>query len=295
LALGVAFAAPASADPATQGSASAFGTRIAAGGLGAVPATPSVSVGTPGVQEQTAVPADIAPLVVNGTLRTRAECQVESAVAATLANQGPNNCRGFAITESLDVLLGATGTATSLVSARVIEGEAVARCVGGRGQVATGFNLLGLQVAGQDLGTPLTNTLEPVLNLTAPGGALANVVQIARNEIVNLPGGGIAVNALHIRILPITGTGTVLPGLPLPTGMTLSEAVDIVISHAEARMPTPCGVPAASQALGTGPETSGSLPRTGDNRMLAVPLALGLLTTALVLRQVNSRVRQPSV
>lgn len=308
LTLGVAFAAPASAQapgPATQGSASAYG--ISVGGLVTVAPTPSVRVTTPGqAQEQTVLPINAAPLAINATLRARAECRVEPTVPTQIsanAPPSPNNCDGFAITEGLDVLLsGPAGVGqTSLVKARVIEAEAVARCVAGRGVLATGYNLLGLTVGGADLGTPLTQTLQPVLELVGPDGALAGIVQIAQNEVTRT-GDSIAINALHIRVLPAAGQGGLLPGLPdlgLPVGAPVpTAALDIIVSHAEARMPTPCGVAAAARPagpanLGAGPVDA--LPRTGANQMLAVPVAFGLLTTALVLRRVNRRARRATV
>lgn len=313
LALGVAFASPASAQtpvPATQGSAGAYG--ISVGGLVTVPPTPQVSVNTPGVQEQTAVPVDAAPLAVNATLKARAECRVAPTVPTQITEPdqpipAPNNCDGYAITEGLDVLLsGAAGVETSLVTARVIEAEAVARCVGGRGQLATGFNLLGLRVAGADLGTPLTSTLQPVLELTGEGGALAGIVEIAQNRVTR-SGDRIAVNGLQIRILPAGGGGTgglpvevptlpAVPELPLPGGVAPpTAALDIIVSHAEASMPTPCGVaaqqlPAAGPGVEAGP--AADLPRTGSNEMVAIPVAAGLLATAVVLRRVNRRARR---
>ncbi len=310
LALGVAFATPASAQtpiPATQGSARAYG--ISVGGLVTVPPTPDTGVVTnpDQVREQTVLPIDADPLLINATLRARAECQVNPTVAATLANQTPNNCRGYAIAEGLDVLLsGLAGAQTSLVSARVIEAEAVSRCVGGQGQLATGFRLLGLQVGGQDLTEDVTSTLQPVLQLTEEGGALAGIVQIAQNEVTR-SGDRIAVNGLHIRILPDGGaTGGLLdpvtgllPGVPavaLPGGVEApTAALDIIISHAEASMPTPCGV-AAQRNPGPGPDLGAGpgapLPRTGSNEMVAIPLAFGLLATAMVLRGVNRRARR---
>lgn len=297
LTLGVAFVAPASAQtptPATQGSASAYGLQ--ATGLVPIPATPTVSVSTPGQQQQITLPVAAAPLAVNGTLTARAECNVEPTVSKRLASTPltPNNCDGFARTEGLAVLLSGgalpsdpLAPAPSLVSADVIEGEAVARCVGGRGQVATGFNLTDVRIGGNPVAL-VNDTVSGVVNLLGPNGLLAPLVTITQNETGTLPNGGIFVNALHIRILPGAG-GIALPG-------TLGGPVDIIVSHAEARMPTPCGVAAVaglavSRDLGGGPA---DLPRTGANQMPAVPLALGMLATAVVLHRVNRRARRAS-
>lgn len=308
LALGVAFASPASAQtpgPATQGTARAYGLSI--GGLVTVAPTPQVSVGTPGVQEQTVVPVDADPLVINGTLTARAECQVNPTVAATLAEVTPNNCRGYAITESLDVLLsGAAGVETSLVSTRLLQAEAVGRCVGGRGQLATGYKRTFLSVFGQDLTEPVDDTLDTVLQLVGANDTLAGLVQVAEGEVTRPTPDSIAINGVHVRILPTDDEdGALLPGIPelplgdgglLPGGAPVpTAALDIIISRAEARMPTPCGVaaqqgPAAGPDLGAGP--AADLPRTGSNEMVAIPVAAGLLATAVVLRGVNRRARR---
>ena len=301
LALGVAFAAPASAQapvPATQGSASAYG--LSGSGLVTIPATPTASTGTPGLVVNVGVPASVAPLAVNGTLTARAECRVEPVVPKRIASANivtPNNCDGYARTEGLAVLLSGAlplpsdplAPVPSLVSADLIEGEAVARCVAGRGELATGYNLSDVRIGGQPVEF-VNDTAEAVVELLGPNGLLSPLVTITRNETGTLPGGGIFVNALHIRILPGAG-GVALPG-------TLGAAQSIIVSHAEARMPSPCGVaaparPAAGPGLGAGPVDA--LPRTGANQMAAVPLALGMLATAVVLRQVNRRARRANV
>lgn len=295
LALGVAFAAPASAQtpgPATQGSASAYGLQ--ATGLVPIGATPTVSVTTPGQVEQTVLSVPAPPLAVNATLQARAECRVEPTVPKRIATanlQTPNNCDGYARTEGLDVLLtgglipGGTTAAPPLVSVDLIEGEAVARCVAGRGQLATGFNLVNVEINGTAVAL-VNDTVTQVVNLLGPSGLLAPVVTITQNEVTQ-SGDRIAVNALHIKILPGAG-GVTLPG-------TLAGAEDIIISHAEARMPTPCGVAAPPQVLAQDLGAPADLPKTGSNEMTAVPLALGLLATAVVLRRVNRRARRANV
>lgn len=301
MALGVAFAAPASAQapgPATQGSASAYG--LSGSGLVTIPATPTASTGTPGLVVNVGVPAAAAPLAINGTLTARAECRVEPVVPKRIASANimtPNNCDGYARAEGLAVLLSGAlplpsdplAPVPSLVSADVIEGEAVARCVNGQGVLATGYNLSDVRIGGNPVQF-INDTVSGVVNLLGPNGLLAPVVTITQNETGTLPGGGVFVNALHIRILPGAG-GVALPG-------TLGAAQSIIVGHAEARMPSPCGVaaaarPAAGPGLGAGPVDA--LPRTGANEMLAVPVAFGLLTTALVLRRVNRRARRATV
>ncbi|MDQ3574747.1 MAG: hypothetical protein M3404_07500 [Actinomycetota bacterium] len=290
MALGVAFAAPASAQapgPATQGSASAYGLR--GSGLVTIAPTPSVSTGTPGLREQTAVPVDAGTVALNATLRARAECRVEPTVPvqidATLTPPlpAPNNCDGYARTEGLSVLLEVAGVETpALVTADLIEGEAVARCVAGRGVLASGYNIVNLRIGGEPVAL-VEDTVTQVLDLVGADGPLAPVVTVTQNEVTRTAD-GIAVTALHVSVLP-GGAGT--------------GAQDIYISHAEARMPSPCGVagparPAAPANLGAGP-VDAPLPRTGSNEMLAIPVAFGLLATALVLRQANRRARRANV
>ncbi len=301
LTLGVAFVAPASAQtptPATQGSASAYGLQ--ATGLVPIPATPTVSVSTPGqVQQQVTLPVSAAPLAVNGTVTARAECRVEPTVAKRIASATivtPNNCDGYTRTEGLAVLLSGgalpgdpLAPVPSLVSADEVQSEAVARGVGGRGQVATAYSLTDVRIGGNPVAL-VNDTVTQVVNLLGPGGLLAPVVTVTQNETGTLPGGGVFVNALHIKILPGAG-GVALPG-------TLAGAEDIIVGHSEARMPTPCGVaapagPAAGPDLGLGGGPA-DLPRTGANQMPAVPLALGMLATAVVLHRVNRRARRAS-
>lgn len=268
------FAAPAGADPALQGKASAFG--LAATGAIPVSPTPSVAVDAPDAAiENTVLNIPAPPLALSATLTAQAAARIESSLDATLPGVLDGvNARGFAATEDLGLLFTVAGAAPQpLVGAQVLQAEAVARCEGGRAVFDTGSNIVGLTIGGQQVN--LGPVLNPVLDLLGPGGPLQAVVTVVTNETGTLPGGGVFVNALRISI-PVLN-------------------VNIVVSHAEARMTTPCGVPPAAPdepVAAAGPGGGGDLPRTGSNEMLIAPVGLGMLATAVVLRHLNRRARR---
>ncbi|HEX2186314.1 MAG TPA: choice-of-anchor P family protein, partial [Chloroflexota bacterium] len=201
--------------------------------------------------------------------------RIDSVLPSTIPGvYAPSNARGYAATENLGLLFTVAGAASQpLIGARLIEAEAVARCVGGRAVFDTGSNLAAVTVGGNPVN--LDGIINPILNLVTPGGPLAPVVTVIPNETGTLPGGGVFINALRITI-------------PLLN-------VNIVVSHAEARMPTPCGVAGPPRPGNPGGDVGVGgvdLPRTGSDDRFVLPLSLGLLATAVALRHLNRRARR---
>lgn len=284
LSLGLVFAAPASADPTRSASASAF--ALEATGLVPITRTPVVTASAPpdsGLRRAILeVPAQ--PLVTSATGAAQAEGRVLQTLPSTLPGvQGGNNSRGHAIVENLNLLVSPAGAPVpAVLQIALIEAEAVARCVGRTAVFDTGSRRSVILLNGAPVQL-VDDVLNIPFDLLNPTGALAAVISFSENETGTLPGGGVFVDALVIRIL----SGVI--------GQQQTQTVRV--SHAEARMPTPCdpvagpgnpGPAAAGLDLGPG----APLPRTGSNEMLAVPVALGMLATAVALRQLNRRARR---
>lgn len=280
LAFTLAGAAPAFAnpDPAKASQAGAYG--LSATGLVPIAPTPVVAVATTetsGPQNQTAadrkvtIELPLAPITVTGVIGAIAEGNRESVIDAQLQNvQDGNNARGFAQTVGLNVLTGPGNIdvlgglqPTSLLTAQVVAAEAVAKCVNNRAVFDSGSRVVGLLLGGNEV--PLVNDLvNTVLSLTGPNGPLSVAVSIQQNETGDLPGGGRFVNALHIKV-------------PL-----INE--DIIVSHAEAKMDTPCAPAPPAQV-------QPHLATTGGNSWFFDGGA-ALLVTAFVLMVAVRRLRR---
>lgn len=289
LALPFVGAGPASADPARTSAAGAFG--IAGTGLLAIPPTPTatatqppdtnIPLTVPAPNFNAVLPLDVGGLAVDATVAAAAQATRESTIQAALDGVNDNvNARGFARIEGLQLLgeatlieaLGLPLDAPGLLTAGLIEAEAVATCVNNAPVFDVGFNIVDLELAEIDLGAivdPLLGSLLGALNL--PG-----ILEVIQGEQGFLPdGSGVFINALRIRVL--------------------GNVQDIVIGHAEARMPANCAVePPAEPPTGPGDVApTGTLAATGSSPLL-LPVALGLLATAGGLRYLNRRSRRTS-
>jgi len=206
--MAVLAAAPASADPVASGSASAFAVSIALGGEEAVPPTPLAEIALPpgGEASETVIDVPAEPIAVNGTLNADAVAHSPSDLdsALTVVEQeveGPYNTQGVALIEGLDVLLDAAGDGVSLVSAAAVRAEAVAVCRDGGVQYSANSEIVDLDVGGNDipLNAPVTDLVDAISGVLEDSG-LSAVVDVNRNVVTELEGGGVAVDALVVSI-----------------------------------------------------------------------------------------------
>jgi hypothetical protein len=283
-------ATPASAqvpEPARASSASAFG--ITGSGLLPISPTPVVNVAQPpdtgrviGDNFVGTIPLDLGGIAVNATINAVGEATRDPRLPTTLdGNPDGVSARGFARTEGLSLLgantlldaLGLPLEAPSLLSASAVEAEAVAACVDGRAAFSTDSRVIGLTVAEIDLGSELLDPLlaELLNTLNLPG-----ILEIAQDESGILPdGSGVFVNALRITVLG-----------------TLQE---IIIGHAEARMPADCRVPPAAPPTTAAPAARGGALAATGSELPILPLGLGLLALGVVLNRVVRRTTRQSI
>lgn len=289
LALALAAAAPASADPARASSAYAYG--LEATGTLPIARTPESRASQPPDSQLVRnavleVPAQ--PLAVDANVGTVAVAHRESDIRTSGGGWDPPdadpqslqdvNARGFARTTGLALVVQASALVDaitddlitqSLVGAEVIQAEAAAKCVDNKAQFDTGYEIIGLGVAGEEI--PLVADLTKALtDLLAPGGVLAPVVTVEKGVVSRPSQDTIAIDALVITV-------------PL-----LNER--IVVSHAEATMPTPCGIE-PPKPTGPGPiaQDTPRLAATGGEMGTLPLVAFGVLGGAVILRRIMVR------
>lgn len=208
-AIGVAAAAPAhAADPPA---ASAFGAQISAAGQEIIPPTPLASVPTrPGedIKSLVDIPAD--PVAISGTLTAEAAAHATADLASklTVVEQtfpGPYDARSVAEIEDAGVLLGVAGPDVPVLTAGLIRAEAVAVCAG-TPRYSANSEVIDLAVAGQalPLNAPVQQIVDAISGVLAQSGLNA-VVDVQRNVVTQLPGGGAAVDALVVTVLAAAG------------------------------------------------------------------------------------------
>lgn len=227
-------------------------------------------------------------IAVTGVVNAEAQAASEPRIQSTLdGNPDGVSARGFSRVTGLSLLgdvalLEALGLdlaeAADLLSAEVIQAEAVAACVNGQPAFSTDSEVVGdLDPLGLDLGPALNDILAALL------GALniEGVLEIVQNESGVLPdGSGVFVNALRINVLGLE---------------------ELVIGHAEARMPADCRVPPAAPpatlaATGGGPGPGGGALAATGTELPFLPLGLGIVALGVVLNGVVRRtIRQTTV
>ena len=296
---------PASAEPARTSSAGAFGLQAIVLGTQLVAPTPVVAVSQPpdtgrtlGGNVNATLPVDLAGLAVTGVVTAVGEAhRADDIVPALTTPVGQFsdavtvtgvNARGLARAENLnllgnipltDVIAGPVAE-QPLLSAGSVQAEAVAKCVNNQAVFDTGFNIVDLRLAGAELAlNDLVATLLAALNL--PG-----VITVAQGETGPLPDGGVFINALRVRV-------------------PLLQA-DIIVGHAEARMPANCGIAPPAPPTGPGPIAPvasvsapaasvaaplGNLAATGGDFSVTPLLAMAMLGGALGVRRLVVRSR----
>ena len=302
---------PAWAEPARTSSAAAYGLTATVLGSQLVPPTPVVAVSQPpdtgltlGSNVNATLPVDLQGVAVTGVVVAVGEAhRADDIVPALTAPVGESsdavtlvgvNARGLARAENLTVLgaidlleiLPGEVSEQGLVNAGSVQAEAVAKCVNNQAQFDTGYNIVDLNVAGAEI--PLNDVVADVLELLD----LPGLVEIQLGETGPLPGGGVFINALHIRV-------------------PLLDA-DIIVGHAEARMPADCGIAPPAPPTGPGPIAPvaslaapaasvaaplGNLAATGGDFSMTPLIAMAMLGGALGIRRlvVRSKATNSSV
>ena len=205
-------ASPAGAETVGSGSARGFGATVDLGGESAIPPTPEAVVDAPTADaEETTIDIPAEPIVVNGTLTARANVHRRSDVASglTVVDQdtaGPYNARGLGQIENLNLVYEVAGEGVPLVSATAVRAEAAAVCSGDTVAYTANSEIIDLQVGGEPI--PLNAPVQDLID--AIGGALTEsglnaVVDVQRNVVAQLEGGGIAVDALVVTLLAAAG------------------------------------------------------------------------------------------
>jgi len=281
----VGVAGPASADPLTSGGALGYGAQVSGTLLpNLIPPTPLAVVNT--------VPADVTkplinlpvdPLLVSVTLSAQATTSVDSSLPTTVpgttvigAGALPSgwNARGFTRAEGLKILttpaVAGVSNGVSLVSADVLQSEAVAACVAGKVVLGGSTQVIGLSLGGQPqtvVDNLVTTLLGTVNNITSPLN-----VHIIKDEKGTKDGGAtVFFNALHVSVLG-TDAGNAL--------------LDVVIGHAEASA-TACG-PLATTPPSVAPN---NLATTGGTSFFDTGSALlvGALMLLMIVRKSGRR------
>lgn len=203
-------ASPATAQ-ATPAAVSAYGATVSVGGQSVVPPTPLATVATrPGDDTKTVVNIPADPVAVSGTLTATANAHAKADIASglTVVKQtlaGPYHARGLAQIEQAAVLFGVSGPKIPLLSAAVIRAEAVAVC-SATPSYAANSEVVDLVIGGTPvaLNAPVQDLIDGITGVLDQTGLKA-VVNVRRNVVTTLPGGGITVDALVVTILAAAG------------------------------------------------------------------------------------------
>ena len=278
-------------EPARASSGAAFG--LAGTGLLPISPTPTALAAQPPDTDQqvlgqtfnSLIPLNLggaeSSLAVTGVANAVAQAASQPRIQTALAGNPDNvSARGFARVTGLSLLgdvnlLEALGLdldqAADLLSAEVIQAEATATCVNGQPVFSTDSEIVGdLDPLGLELGPALNDILGALLEALNIEG----VLEIVQDESGVLPdGSGVFINALRINILGLE---------------------ELVIGHAEARMPADCRVPpAAPPTTIAGPRGPGGLAATG-NDLPVLPMGLAMVTLGVLLNRVVRRTTRRS-
>jgi len=303
-AVALSAAGPVSADPAQTSGASAYGVQATVLGAQLVPPTPAVTVSQPPDTGLTlndnvnaTLPVDLQGLAVTGVVVAVGEAhRADDIIPALTANLGQFsdavaltgvNARGLARAENLSLvgniplvnLLGGQVSQQGLLNVGSVQAEATAKCVNNQPVFDTGYNIVDLRLAGSGPNAiPLNDAVGTLLSvLNVPG-----VISVVQGETGVLPGGGVFINALRVTV-PLLGA-------------------EIIVGHAEARMPANCGIAAPAPPTGPGPiapiaqvaAPAGNLAATGGDFSVTPLVAMAMLGGALGVRRLVVRSRPSS-
>jgi hypothetical protein len=268
------------AEPARASTGAAFG--LSGSGLLPISPTPTAVATQPpdtdrqilGQNFNSVLPLNLggedSSLAVTGTINAVAQAASEPRIETALdGNPDGVSARGFARVDGLSLLgdvnlLEALGLdlaeATDLLSAEVIQSEATATCVDGRPVFSTDSQIVGdLDPLDLNLGPALNDILGALLDTLNIQG----VLDIVRDESGVLPdGSGVFVNALRINVLGLE---------------------ELVIGHAEARMPADCRVPPAAPPTTAAPAPRGGALAATGTELPFLPLGLGIVALGVIL------------
>ncbi|HVE95253.1 MAG TPA: hypothetical protein VNB24_10045 [Acidimicrobiales bacterium] len=196
---------------APRPAASAFGVNVQANGTNVVPPTPAVAVATPpGDATNTVVNVPASPVAVNGTLTATANVHRAADIPSGLtvvqqAVAGPYNGRGLAQIEGLGLVFAGGAPGVPLVSAALVRSEAAVVC-GATPRFTANSEIVDLRVAGTAIpvNAPAQTLIDAISAALATSGVAA-VADVDRNVVTQIAGGGIAVDALVVRILSAAG------------------------------------------------------------------------------------------
>ena len=271
-------------EPARASAGAAFG--LAGSGLLPISPTPAVAAAQPpdsdqqilGQTFQSTIPLDLGGLAVNGTISAVAQAASEPRIQTALPGSPDGvSARGLGRTEGLSLLgdvdlLTALGLdpfgESALLTATAVEAEATATCVSGQPVFTTDSRVIGLELLDIDLGSEL---LDPVLRELLGLLNIEGILEIVEGETGVLPDGGVFVNALRITVLG-----------------TLQE---LIIGHAEAKMPADCRVPppATLAPIGGGPGPGGGALAATGTELPFLPMGLGIVALGAILNRVVRR------
>ncbi len=274
-------------EPARASSGAAFG--LSGSGLLPISPLPTAVASQPpdsaqqilGANANSVLPLNLggedSSLVVTGTVNAVAQAASQPTIQTALdGSPEAVSARGFARVDGLSLLgdvnlleaLGLDlGEAADLLSAEVIQAEATATCVDGQPVFTTDSDIVGnLDPLGLELGPTVNDILAALLETLNIEG----VLEIVQDESGVLPdGSGVFINALRINVLGLE---------------------ELVIGHAEARMPADCRVPPAPPTTPAPRGPGGALAATG-NELPVLPLGLGLIALAVVFAGIVRRAR----
>ena len=292
---------PAWAEPARTSSAAAYGLQASVLGTQLVPPTPVVAVSQPpdtgrtlGENIDATLPVDLPGLAVTGVVTAVGDAHRADDIVPTLTSPVGQfsdavtltgvNSRGLARAENLNLLgniplidiLAGQVAQQGLLSAGSVQAEAVAKCVNNQPVFDTGFNIVDLRVAGSQI--PLNDLVSSLLTLLN----LPGIITVVQGETGVLPDGGVFINALHVTV-------------------PLLQA-DIIVGHAEARMPANCGIAPPAPPTGPGPIAPvadvaaplGNLAATGGDFSMTPLVAMAMLGGALGVRRLVVRSKASS-
>jgi hypothetical protein len=202
------------ADPVSQASASAFGLTLTLAGEDVIAPEPVAAVAfPPGGEDAHEVTIDVpaGPLLLSGTLIADAQAHIGSDIPTSIENEesaqavpGPYNARGVGQVEGLEVLVDVVDEAAhvSLIEADVVRAEAAAVCTAGTVQYTATSEVVALEIGGEliPLNAPLQDLIDAIGDVLEQTGINA-VVDVQRNVVTQLDGGGIAVDALVVTLL----------------------------------------------------------------------------------------------